>query len=1375
MKDYHIKDGVLQAYTGREEVLTVPDGIHTIGEGAFKACVSLKKVILPDGLRFIMENAFKGCRKLEQIEIPQGVERIGSYAFHRCHAIKRIILPDSVKSLGDCVFLYCDNLTEARIPGVRTLGKQTFLNDVLLERIEISPDLDMNCICDVFTGCGRIREISFAKGARWQILNAVEVIVEKPEVPPLVYRIATDILKMMELDGRNLIRFLVNLKHVEIPEGIESVAKSCFFDKKGIQSVCFPKSLKVIESRAFRNCISLEKVTFQGNDIQILEAAFKNCTSLKTVRTYDSREYVFSGITGLEDEDVPDIVRTIQRQVLGNFKISGTILLKYFGAESRVVIPEGITRIAGSAFAGNEAVDRMILPESLKEIGKEAFRDCVLLQTISFPERLEKIEAGAFENCVKLIRVSFSSKIKQIEERSFRHCKTLREVNFSEGLLEIKESAFYGCTALKNMQFPKSLSAIGEMAFYGCSGLKELHLLKEAEQVGSLAFAKSGIRKVRISGSGGAFGTGVFNECIKMKTLILEEGVCHISDKLAYGCTALRQVILPESIISVGKHALENTPYLEAWKENQEKLRKTEERNAETKIEIEAQKTEQFQKEIFWDGRDLKGSICISESVKIVAGAAFYGNNEVTEIYVPESVCWIGKAAFKGCKNLQKVFLPSAIQNLEAEVFSGCSSLREIILSDKAEKILGEKISAENFLAENFSTDNSSVQSVPMWNSIGERAFYKCKNLKKLCLCHAQSIEKEALEGCSILEICEVSSELWAGERAFEKTKFLEVRKDGICIVGSLVVSASQCEGRVCIPESVTGIAPYAFAGNRSITEIVFPEGLLRIGEGAFFGCSMLCQVNFPKSLREIEARAFEKCVCLKSIYTDALQIGRGAFAFCTALLHAEFPKIKKLSDSIFEGCISLKGCACKSAEEAGRKSFCNCRSLRDMDFERLQIIKEYAFEGCDSLYRVFFQNSIHVENYAFLECGHLTEIWISDGTDSTFFGEYAFFGCTMLRWVKYQAMLWEFFYYQDIFSEHFPETVRFLFCSALSCFEIKEDRLCSYQGTGRIVKIPQGIRRIEMEVFRDICMLMEIDIPESVEYIGARAFHGTAWISHQQQRSPFVIVNHMLLDGSGCEGDVVIPAEIHMICGWAFANGMKIKSIRFLAETKIEQYAFRNCIFLKEIILSDGSHIAFSGIKDREKELPAIAKQAVMDSLNCFKTNENNVLCECTGNISRLLLPCGITAVGEKAFQDGNLLTEIIFSETVKRIEKSAFAGCKWLSEVRQAQNVEYIGKRAFFGCGRLQRVMLSEKFQQMETGAFENCTSLEEILIPEGVKEIPERAFYRCHSLKSIQLPSTLRKIGKEAFAFCIQLEDILLPESVVVEERAFYKGKE
>jgi len=1347
MEYYHIKNGVLQAYTGREEMITVPEGIHTIGEGAFKACVSLKKVILPTGLRCIMKDAFKGCRKLEEIEIPKGVEKIGSYAFHRCHALKRIILPDSVESLGDCVFLYCDHLAKARIPGVKRLGKQAFLNDVLLESLEISPDLDMGCICDVFTGCGRIAEISFAGGETWHILNAVNVIAGKLEVPPLIYRIASDILKMMELDGSCLLRFLVNLKRVEIPEGIESVAKSCFFEKRGIQSVCFPKSLKEIESRAFRNCINLEKVSFQGENIQIQEDAFQNCTSLKTVRTCEGREYVFSGIIGLAEAAVPDIVQIIQKQVLGSFRISGTVLLKYLGAEARVAVPEGITKIAASAFAGNEAVDRVILPNSLREIGEEAFKDCVLLQTVSFPEELQKIGAGAFENCVKLIRVAFSSKIKQIEKKSFRHCRTLREVNFSEGLQEIGESAFYGCTALKNVQFPKSLTVIGEMAFYRCGGLKQIQLPGEIEQVGSLAFAKSGVQKASIAASKAGFGTGVFSECIRLKTLVLN--VCHIPDKLAYRCTALQQVILPKSIVSAGRHILEKTPYLEEWREKERIGKAGEER----------------EKDIFWDGRDLKGQVWISEDVKIVAGAAFYGNTEVTEIHLPDHVCWIGAAAFKGCTNLQKVFWPSGIKSIEPEVFSGCGSLRQIMISEKKQ--------------EEMSNRKMFNQKVMAWQFIGERAFYHCKSLERLCLSEAKSIGKEALAGCSALLRCEVSQKLWAGERAFENTKFGEDRNDGLCIVGNLVVSAGKCEGRVCIPEYVTGIAPYAFAGNRRITELVLPEGFLRIGEGAFFGCCGLARIKFPKGLQKIEARAFEKCISLETINTDAAEAGRAAFAFCTKLLHAELPNIDTLSDSLFEGCGLLAGCVCGKALKAGRKSFCGCKNLEKFDFSSLEEIREYAFEGCDSLHRVIVQGGACLENYAFKDCGRFRELWILDKTGQASspvsLGEYALFGCTALREVRYQNKLWEFSCYQDIFSESIPEFVRFIFHSALSCFEVEQDTLCAYHGTGRIVKIPQGIQRIEAEVFRDITMLSEVEIPESVEYIGARAFHGTAWMARRQQESPLVIVNHMLLDGSKCTGDVIIPAEIRLVCGWAFANGIGIERICFSAEIKIGQYAFRNCIFLKELILPDHSHIAFTGIGQREKELPEIAKQAVMDSLNCFKTDNEGVLFECTGNISRLLLPYGITAVGERAFQDGNLLTEIIFSDTVRKIEKSAFSGCKWLRKVQRAQNVESIGKMAFSGCQRLQSVELSQKLRQIGEKAFENCTSLNEILIPEGIEEIPERAFYRCHSLKSVQLPSTLKRIGREAFAFCTELEKVLLPEDIVVEQRAFYKGKE
>lgn len=154
-ENYQIRDGVLLRYTGRAEEIAPPAGIHTVGEGAFKGCVSLRNVVLPSGIVRIMGDAFKGCRRLEEIVIPDGVTYIGRYAFHRCHALRRVILPPSVEELGECAFLYCDSMREARLPGVRRMGMEALANGIALEKLAISRELDERCICDVFTGCGR--------------------------------------------------------------------------------------------------------------------------------------------------------------------------------------------------------------------------------------------------------------------------------------------------------------------------------------------------------------------------------------------------------------------------------------------------------------------------------------------------------------------------------------------------------------------------------------------------------------------------------------------------------------------------------------------------------------------------------------------------------------------------------------------------------------------------------------------------------------------------------------------------------------------------------------------------------------------------------------------------------------------------------------------------------------------------------------------------------------------------------------------------------------------------------------------------------------------------------------------------------------------
>ena len=330
------------------------------------------------------------------------------------------------------------------------------------------------------------------------------------------------------------------------------------------------------------------------------------------------------------------------------------------------------------------------------------------------------------------------------------------------------------------------------------------------------------------------------------------------------------------------------------------------------------------------------------------------------------------------------------------------------------------------------------------------------------------------------------------------------------------------------------------------------------------------------------------------------------------------------------------------------------------------------------------------------------------------------------------------------------------------------------------MVTIPDGIRRINPEVFRDCVNLNTLLIPKTVEYIGARPFHGTEWLANRQKNRGMIIVNHLLLDGSNCVGEVVIPQEIHMVCGWAFANGMGIKEIRFLSDSvKVEEFAFRNCIYLEKIHLPNQPEIQLSGIADREKDLPPLAKQIVQECLNCFKTDEENRLIECTGNIEKLFVADGITAIGEGVFKESNLLTEILLPLSVTAIEKNAFCSCKWLQTVRQsnrkeggAGGIQRIGEMAFWGCKCLQFVELSDELTEIGNRAFEHCISLREIYLPEGLEEIPERAFFRCHNLEKIIFPSTLKRIGKEAFAFCYKLTPPKFPENIVVGERAFAK---
>lgn len=608
------------------------------------------------------------------------------------------------------------------------------------------------------------------------------------------------------------------------------------------------------------------------------------------------------------------------------------------------------------------------------------------------------------------------------------------------------------------------------------------------------------------------------------------------------------------------------------------------------------------------------------------------------------------------------------------------------------------------------------------------------------------------------------------GESAFKSTTELEnvTLPEGLTTIGNQAFYGSGVKS-INLPTTLNSMGTSAFQLCKNLKSIALPDALKEIKEYAFSENSSLKTMTLGNQTISIEKYAFEKTVIEHLVIPSSVKtIGPFAFHSNASLKSLTINNAAVFLDyDVFYNCTGLEtvdlgnsitgfGTYTNSSYNQWYGSFRDCKSLAKIVIpSSVTVLSDNTFRGCSRLYDVTLPNTlISIGARAFESCA-IKELTIPSSVTSI--GQLAFYGSPIEKVV-------------------FPASsnVTIIGEQAFSGCPLKS------------ISFPSSLRSIGSRAFQNTS-LETLTIPQNITSIGWGAFESNVSLHTLKIEDASIDLYYDTFRNCTALRNVDLGSKITGFVSsttGAFQGCTSLESIAIPNTVKsLTDNVFNGCTSLKQVVLSNtltsiGHQTFYYCSKLEEIELPNTLQSIGTYAFYGCSNLQNIILPESMKTIGgsafygcgihEIVIPEGVTSIGEQAFICGNL-KKFIIDNAVLTIGNSVCRGCANLEYVDLGRTTT-IGAGAFSNCIKLTNIEIPNSVTQIESantynaGAFAGCTSLKYVIVGTGMTFLGNRTFYGCSKLSNVVFktgePLT---IGNEVFSSCRSLKKIELSASL------------